>query len=120
MDLTLGTAISMTLDNGISFFKNFSAVTDSYWMMAARIYGQAILTLLLAHEVREFFQLDAGDDPTGGIFFVTTLTRQPNFWVHLNTFSDLTLLRLYAFFNKFGDSGATGTTGGGTTGSGSS
>lgn len=40
---------------------------------------QLVLTLWVGEEVRDFF-LSGTTDPTGGILFILTLFKQPNFW----------------------------------------
>lgn len=111
VDLTLGTVISMGIDN-IAWFKSFNILTDSYWLSGAKVYLQAILTLLVASEIREFFNLDVGEDPTGGIYFICCLTRQPNFWIHLDTFMAVTLYKVYTWVSNFGSASGTGTSSG--------
>jgi hypothetical protein len=112
VDLTIGTLIAMGIDN-IAWFKSFNILTDTYWIAGAKVYAQAILALLVASEVREFFNLDVGDDPTGGILFISCLwTRQPNFWSHLDTFVGVTLFKIYTWVSNFGSAAGTGTTGG--------
>lgn len=108
VDLTIGSTIGLSIDQ-ISFFKNFSVVTDSYMMMITRVYSQAILTLLTASEIRDFLNLDAGDDPTGGIYFIACLTRQPNFWSNLDALIELTIFKIYMMINGTASTSGTGT-----------
>jgi len=114
VDITIGSVIGIGIDN-ISWFKEFSVLTDSWPIAFARVYGQAIMTLLVAREVRDFLSLDEAEDPTGGIYFIACLTRQPNFWAHLDTLIDWTAVEVYSRISTFGSSTATGTTGSSST-----
>lgn len=112
VDLTIGSTIGLGIDQ-ISFFKNSSPLTDPYYLTVLRVYSQAILTLLVASEVRDFFNLDTGEDPTGGIYFIACLTRQPNFWTNLDFLIGITIQNIYQFISDSGTSSTSGTGTGG-------
>lgn len=98
-DLISGVTISEIM--GACFGKELlssNPTLSSFFYIVFEITLQMVLTLWISEEVRQFFLGENFEDPTGGILFILSVFRQPNFWKRVDNVADVTAEHILGFF----------------------
>jgi len=104
IDLVTGTFVSTFVDAMFGYVQ----ITDQSSIKVPIItMTQAVLTMLVAIELRDHIYDPETVDPTGGLMFIVTVFRQPNFWRRL----DMSVKYLTSIFGTWIASEQTAVTG---------
>lgn len=98
-DLISGVTISMVMTSvfGNEILPNEPSVTQVFYMLF-EIALQGLLTIFISAEIRDFFLGKDFEDPTGGILFILSVFRQPNFWRRVDSVSSYLSDKILGFF----------------------
>jgi len=81
VDLFAGMSVSSLIN---LYFKAHAPSNSDNFKLAFSSLVQAVLTVLVADELRNLFWENPQEDPTGGILFIVTLFQQPTLWAKMN------------------------------------
>ena len=82
-DLLYGTAISAGVD---SVFGHIDISKSGLLKKGVVVIAQTLITVLLSNEIRTLVYDAQSPDLTGGLVFIASVFRQPNFWKRVDDF----------------------------------